>query len=77
MVTTLDKVAAEALKLPSDRRALLVETLLESLAGETDPVIQQAHLAEIRRRREAVRAGTSSLVDGDEALRRARDEIGR
>jgi putative addiction module component (TIGR02574 family) len=72
MATTVDKVAADALKLSSEGRAFLVETLLESLSGETDATVEQAHLAEIRRRREAVRSGKSTLIDGDEALRRAR-----
>lgn len=72
MASTVEKVAAEALQLPSDGRALLVETLLESLSGETDPAVEKAHLAEVHRRREAVRTGKSHLIDGDEALRRAR-----
>jgi putative addiction module component (TIGR02574 family) len=77
MATTVDQVAAAALQLPSDGRAFLIETLLESLAGETQPAIEQAHLAEVRRRREAVRSGQSTLIDGDEALRRARAALGQ
>lgn len=72
MASTVEKVAAEALQLPSDGRAFLVETLLESLSGETDSGVEKAHLAEVDRRREAVRAGKAQLIDGDEALRRAR-----
>lgn len=72
MATTVEKVAADALQLPSDGRAFLVETLLESLSGETDPTVEKAHLAEIRQRREAVRSGKAMLIDGDEALRQAR-----
>ncbi|HVU34664.1 MAG TPA: addiction module protein [Opitutaceae bacterium] len=72
MATTVEKVAADALQLPSDGRAFLVETLLESLSGETDPAVEKAHLADIRQRREAVRSGKAKLIDGDEALRQAR-----
>lgn len=72
MASTVEKVAADALRLPSDGRAFLVETLLESLSGETDAAIEMAHLAEIRLRREAVRSGKAKLIDGDEALRQAR-----
>lgn len=72
MATPVEKVAAEALQLSSDGRAFLVETLLESLSGETDPTVERAHLAEIRRRREAVRSGKAKLIDGDDALRQAR-----
>jgi hypothetical protein len=72
MAVTVEKVAADALQLPSDGRVLLVETLLESLSGETDPAIEKTHLAEIRLRREAVRSGKAKLIEGDEALRQAR-----
>lgn len=72
MATKVDKVAADALKLSSESRAFLVETLLESLSGQAEPSVEHAHLAEIRRRREAVRFGKSALIDGDKALRRAR-----
>jgi hypothetical protein len=72
MATTVEKVAADALQLPSDERAFLVETLLESLTGESDPSVEKAHLVEIRKRREAVRSGKAKLIDGDDALRQAR-----
>lgn len=72
MATTVEKVAADALQLPSDGRAFLVETLLESLSGETDPTVERVHLAEIRQRREAMHSGKAKLIDGEEALRQAR-----
>ncbi|HEU5080934.1 MAG TPA: addiction module protein [Opitutaceae bacterium] len=72
MATTVEKVTADALQLPSDGRAFLVETLLESLSGETDAAIEKAHLAEIRLRRNAVRVDQAKLIDGEEALRQTR-----
>ena len=72
MSTTVEKVAEQALGLPAAGRALLVEKLLDSLAGEADPAVERLHLAEVQRRRDAVRSGNAKLVDGDEALRRAR-----
>lgn len=72
MADTVEKVAAQALGLPVAGRALLVEKLLESLSGEADPAVERNHLDEVCRRREAVRLGAAKLVDGDEALRRAR-----
>lgn len=72
MASTLDQVAADALSLSSDGRALLVEKLLGSLSGEVDPSVERSHLAEIRRRRSLVDSGKSELIEGDEALRRAR-----
>jgi len=65
-------VAEEALTLPVSGRVSLVETLLASLAGETNPTVERAHLDEIRGRRTAVRSGKASLVDGTEALREVR-----
>jgi hypothetical protein len=64
MALTAEKVAQEALGLPISGRALLVEKLLASLAGETNPAVERAHLDEIRQRRAAVRSGKSSLVEG-------------
>jgi hypothetical protein len=72
MALTLDQVASDALGLPSASRAELVEKLLASLAGQTNPTVERLHLDEVRRRREATRPGPSSLIDGDEALRLAR-----
>lgn len=77
MPSTLEQVAADALKLPSDGRAFLVEKLLGSLSGEVDLTVERAHLAEVRLRRAAVQSGNSELVDGDEALRRARAALRR
>lgn len=72
MAATVEKVAAQALGLPTAGRALLVEKLLDSLSGEADPAVERAHLDEVRRRRDAVRSGQAGLIEGDEALRRAR-----
>lgn len=72
MALTVEKIASDALGLPSAGRAELVEKLLASLAGESDPAVERTHLDEVRRRREAVRSGKAQLVEGDEALRRAR-----
>jgi uncharacterized glyoxalase superfamily metalloenzyme YdcJ len=72
MALTVEMVAQEALGLPISGRALLVERLLASLAGETNPAVERAHLDEIRKRRAAVRSGKASLVDGAEGLREVR-----
>ena len=77
MPPTVDQVASEALGLPTRSRALLVEKLLASLSGETDPAVERAHLDDVRRRRDAVRSGQGGLIDGDEALRRARAALGQ
>lgn len=75
MALTVEKVTEEALGLSSTGRALLVETLLASLAGETNPAIERAHLDEIRKRREAVRSGKAKLIDGAEGLQKVRSAL--
>jgi Putative addiction module component len=75
MALTVEMVAQEALGLPISGRALLVEKLLASLAGETNPAVERAHLDEIRRRRAAVRSGEANLVEGAEAIREVRASL--
>ena len=75
MALTVDQVASDALGLPSASRAELVEKLLASLAGQTNPTVEPLHLDEVRRRREATRSDPSALIDGDEALRLARAAV--
>ena len=77
MALTVDQVASDALGLPSASRAELVEKLLASLAGQTNPTVERLHLDEVRRRREAKRSGPSTFVAGDEALRLARTALGQ
>ncbi|WP_221029747.1 addiction module protein [Actomonas aquatica] len=72
MSSTVEQLAADALGLPADGRALLVEKLLASLAEQTDPTVQRLHLAEVRRRRAAARDGSTEMIAGEDALRRAR-----
>jgi hypothetical protein len=75
MALSVEMVAEEALNLPTSGRALLVEKLLASLSGEANPAVERAHLDDVRKRRAAVRAGKSRLVDGTEALRKARSAV--
>jgi hypothetical protein len=75
MALSVEMVAQEALGLPISGRALLVEKLLASLAGETNLAVERAHLDEIRERRAAVRSGKASLVDRTEGLREVRAAV--
>lgn len=77
MGLTAEKVEEEALRLPIASRAILTEKLLASLAGDADPTVERVHLDEIQRRRFALRAGETKLIDGDEALRQARAALRR
>jgi len=72
MALSVETVAEEALGLPTNGRALLVEKLLASLAGETNPAIERAHLDQVQKRRAAVCSGTGKLIDGGEGMKKAR-----
>jgi hypothetical protein len=72
MALSVEMVAEEALSLPTSGRALLVEKLLASLAGEADPTVERAHLDDVRTRRASLSSGKSRLVEGTEAMRKAR-----
>jgi hypothetical protein len=75
MALSVEMVAEEAMNLPTSGRALLVEKLLASLAGKADPTVERAHLDDVRERRAAVRSGKSTLVEGTEAIRKARAAV--
>jgi len=77
MALSVEMVAQEAMNLPTSGRALLVEKLLASLAGEADPKVERAHLDDVRERRAAVSSGKSRLVEGSEAIRTARSAVRR
>ena len=77
MAITADQVTAEALGLPVQSRAMLVEKLLASLAGKTTPAVERAHLKEVRRRRAAVGEAKVELIEGTNAFRQARAALGR
>ena len=70
---TLPELDAEVLARSPDVRARLPERLLDSF--ETDNEVERAWIAEALRREEDVKAGRSTMVPGDEALRRARARI--
>lgn len=73
MPTLVEVPAAQALGLPAEGRAKLVERLLESF--EPRSPAQSAWLQLARSRREAVRAGAVAMDPGSEALARVRARI--
>ncbi|MDD5037366.1 MAG: addiction module protein [Methylococcaceae bacterium] len=72
MTLTVEQIAEEALALPSEARALLVDRLVESPDPAEDGYIQQLWANEARRCRDDVRAGYVQTIPGDEALERVR-----
>mgnify|MGYP001165770603 CR=1 FL=1 len=73
MSTPVEDVAAQALSLPPQDRAKLVERLIASF--EPRSPAQSAWLALARSRREDVRAGKVTMTPGDEALVRVRARL--
>lgn len=58
------------LALSSEAHDLLADRLVESLDPTEDGYVQQLWSAEVRRRRDDVRAGRVQTIPGDEALER-------
>ena len=65
MKTNAKKILEEAMQLEPGTRALIAETLLESLDFEEDFEISQAWRDEIQRRCEQIDRGEVELIDSD------------
>jgi Mn-dependent DtxR family transcriptional regulator len=75
MSIPVEKLAEEALALPSEARALLADRLVESLDPLTDDEVRASWVNEAVRRRDEVRAGIIETVSGDVVKERIRDLI--
>jgi len=75
MAVTIKDILHDALGLPAASRAQLVEKLNESIEADIDPALQQAHLDEVRGRREQVASGKVKTVAGDGVLQDGRDAL--
>jgi putative addiction module component (TIGR02574 family) len=73
MSVPVEDLEAQALSLPPEDRARLLERLIASF--EPKSPAQAAWLDLARRRRDDVRAGRTAMVAGDEALARAKARI--
>jgi len=72
MSLSIEQLAEEALALPANARALLVDRLVESLDPAEDVPFRQLWAAEAFRRRDDVRSGRVQTIPGEEALKLAR-----
>ncbi len=77
MPMTIEQIAAEALTLPSEERALLADRLVESLDAAEVSRLDRLWASEAKRRRDEVRSGAVRTIPGDEALARVRRSLGR
>ncbi|MCP5110246.1 MAG: addiction module protein [bacterium] len=67
----------DALSLPSEARAALADSLLESLDGEVDEDAEDAWRKEIRRRLHEIDSGAVELISWQDAERRLKARLQR
>ena len=77
MATTVERLAEQALKLPSESRARLADLLVESLDAGALGRIDRLWVAEAKRRRDDVHAGRVKTVPGEQARRKVHDALRR
>ena len=71
MRVNLDDIYNDALRLPDESKAQLVERLVEYFATHIDPDLERLHLETVKRRKEELRAGEVKPVKGKDALTKA------
>ena len=74
MIATLAQIERQALALPTKQRALLVDSLQQSL-DNTGPGISHQWRAEIDRRCREIEDGAVKLIPGERAIREARSKM--
>lgn len=67
MSPNLEKIYEEALGLPDESKALLVERIVEYLETHVPPDLERVHLDIVRRRRDEMKSGKVGPIDGHEA----------
>ncbi len=77
MRTEPAELLRDALSLPAEARAALIDSLIESLDVEVDPEAEEAWREEIRRRVQQIDSGVVKTIPWDEARRTLRDSLRR
>ena len=75
MVRDAAEVLRDALALPSEARAALVDSLIESLDRTIDEGAEEAWREEIYRRLQQIDSGAVQLIPWEEARRRLRSRL--
>lgn len=68
----LQSIEDEALHLPKEQRAQLIQRLVLSLESPSDEELKADWLLEARRRAEELDSGSVQAVPGDEVMKKAR-----
>ena len=77
MSSNLDRLTADAMKLPLRDRVQLAQRLVETLDDEVEPNTEALWFAEAERRLEELRSGKVGGIESDEAFRSAREALKR
>jgi putative addiction module component (TIGR02574 family) len=72
MTHSVARILAEVKQLSPNERADLTDRLVETLANNPPPEIEQAHIQEVRRRLGEVESGEVRLIPGEQALQQIR-----
>lgn len=72
---TYEALLDEALALPEDQRAALVNSLQRTLASRPSEEVEAAWAQEIARRVEDVRSGSAELIPADRAIAEIRESL--
>lgn len=74
-MTTIERVALEALALPAVQRADLAHRLIASLDETIDENVEEAWNIEIQKRLVDIDAGRAKMIPADEVFRNARARL--
>ena len=75
MSSNLDRLTADAMKLPLRDRVQLAQRLVSTLDEEVETDTEALWFAEAERRLEELRDGKVEGIDADEAFRSARESL--
>ncbi|MFN2374108.1 MAG: addiction module protein [Cyclonatronaceae bacterium] len=75
LVTDLKEIEQSALNLNARDKARLADKLLQSIHGKIDPVIEQAWIDEVEKRKKALKSGEASLHEASDVLNEARKRL--
>lgn len=77
MGVDIEQIEREALELPPEQRARLVDRLWESLDDTTVPGLSKEWQADIKERGRDIDEGRVQLIPGEQVVREARELVAR
>lgn len=77
MASTAEKIAAEALKLSTDDKLVLIDLLMESVEAPTPPVLTPDQIAELERREKLYQEDPSRAIPWEQAHAQIRQHLAR